>query len=851
METQGISDNINESNLTPAVLQYLKIKKKHNDCLVLFRMGDFYEAFFDDAKTLAQDLNIVLTSKGKGEKKVPLAGIPYHSVYNYLKKLIEKGRKIAICEQLEDAKFAKGLIKRDVVRIITPGTLIEENLLSTSNNYLLSVSKPDKTKAISYGMADISTGELFFFSNYALDEILDKFLPSEVILDNNDISILESLKKRGLFYTVVENAELNSAKGFLKEFFEVSDLSCFGISDNEIIPIANLIKYIAENLKLSKSHFCTVKRINFDEYLEIDSNTATNLELVKSMRDGSENNTLFSVLNYTSTVMGKRLLKFWLTKPLRKIDKINNRLDLVEKFYFNSKLLSYIHDQLKEISDIERVLTRIKLRNTSKKDLLSLRNSLEHSLEIVNSLKADSYEVFERIFVKNPEFLTQETMLSVENYLSNILSLMNELSLAIDDTFDESILIKQGYSKELDELKSLRSNLNSWLLDYEERERKRTGIKSLKVKYNSVFGFFIEVSKANLDKVPRDYIRKQTQVSSERFITDELHKKEIEILNLDERIANLEKELFEQVLKKIDESYNNLFYLSRAISYLDCIHSLAMVAQRNDYVKPIMHESFDLEIKELRHPVMEKVLTYFIPNDILMNEKERLLVITGPNMAGKSTIMRMTALAIVMAHLGSFVPAKKAKIPIVDKIFSRIGARDDIVSGQSTFMLEMLETAFILNNATERSFIILDEIGRGTSTYDGISLAYAIAEYIAKHIKAKTMFATHYHQLNELELNLDNVVNYYVEVKEENQKIIFTYRFLRGKIDKSYGIHVAKLAGLPDNVIKKAEFLMEMFELQEKKKAISSNLINQEEKSLVRENMNQIKQNKLSNYFEN
>ncbi|MEM5781966.1 MAG: DNA mismatch repair protein MutS [Candidatus Aenigmatarchaeota archaeon] len=824
------NQQIDETNLTPAVLQYLKIKKKYPDCLLLFRMGDFYEAFFDDAKILSEDLQIILTSKGKGEKRVPLAGIPYHSIYNYLKKLIEKGRKIAVCEQLEDPKYAKGLIKRDVVRIITPGTIIEDNLLSTSNNFILSVYS--NNSEFSFAISDISTGELYFWSNEQFSEVVNKFLPAEVLLHSEDKNLIKALEEKGIAYSICNTLSQENAITLLKEFFRVYDLSIFNFSQAEIIAVANLIKYLIENMRISKSHFTIVKKLISHEYLEIDSSTSSNLELVKNLRDGTEKNTLFQVLNFTKTPMGRRLLKNWILKPLRKIEKIKIRLNFVKAFFDNYSFLQQIADALSRINDIDRILTRINLRNTNKRDLQLLSKSLESSIEIIENVS----KAFDRInFSEVIEFYNEFQ----ENH-GKILELLNELNNAIDESLEENVLIKRGYSKELDNLKGLRDNLNNWLITYEESERKRTGIKSLKVKYNSVFGFFIEVSKANLDKVPKEYIRKQTQVSSERFITDELRAKEIEILNIDERISGLEKELFENLLKKIDQNYDLISKISKIVSYIDCIHSLAFAAIKNDYVMPEIHENYELEIYALRHPVMEKVLPYFIPNDVKLTNDERVMIITGPNMAGKSTIMRKTAIAIIMAHIGSFVSAKKAKIPIVDKIFSRIGARDDIISGQSTFMVEMLETAFILNNATEKSFIILDEIGRGTSTYDGMSLAYAIAEHIAKDIRAKTMFATHYHQLNELENSIPGVVNYYVEVKEEANNIIFTYRLMRGKIDKSYGIYVAKLAGLPEKVLRKAETLMELFERKERAK----------EKNLISTQSIEYKQNKLFNFFD-
>lgn len=790
----GQASLLNDQNLTPAVLQYLKIKKRYPDCLLLFRMGDFYESFLEDAKTLSEDLQIVLTARGKGDKRVPLAGIPYHSVSSYLKKLVEKGRKVAICEQLEDPKFAKGIVKRDVVRVITPGTIIEDSLLSIANNYIMAIMKSSPSE-YSISFADVSTGEFWFYTATDVLEELKRVQPTEVITPDNDANILSELTKLGIPHSLVEKLDFSSAEEFVKEFFGIATLSGYGIKKHEVPVVGILLHYLVENLRATKSHFSCLRRYDKSAYLSIDSTSAANLELVANMRDGSEKGTLFEVLNFTRSPLGRRRLKNWILQPLRDLGAIISRQEKVRVFYADQSLLNQVSEQLKGVHDVERIITRVRLGHASKRDILLLRDSLEAAYSLS--------QIFKHGVTLAGFFSELETFVDF--------SLLDMLSRSIDESPNEENLIKQGYDSELDSLRASKSTLDNWLVTYEEKEKNLTGIKSLKVRYNRVFGFFIEVSKSNLNRVPAYYERKQTQVSSERFTTKELRDKEAEILGLEERIAQKEKQLFDGVIAQIDNEFQKISALANLLADLDALHSLAFAALRNDYSMPVLTEGYELVLKECRHPVLEKKLPLFVPNDVQFSKSERMMIITGPNMAGKSTIMRQVCLAIIMAQIGSFVPAKKAVLPIIDKLFSRVGARDDILAGQSTFMVEMSETANILNNATEHSFIILDEIGRGTSTFDGICLAWSIAEYIAKRIGAKTMFATHYHQLNDMEGKIPGVVNYHVEVKEQGNSILFMHRLVRGGTDKSYGIHVARLSGLPEEILQRATLLMDFF----------------------------------------
>ncbi len=781
-----------ENSFTPAVMQYLRIKKKYPDCLLLFRMGDFYECFLEDAKVLSEDLQVVLTSRGKGEKKVPLAGIPYHALHQYLKKLIEKGRKVAICEQLEDPKFAKGIVKRDVVRVITPGTLIEESLLSFANNYLLVLSK--HKNVFGFALSDVSTGELYYGVTEDLIELINNVLPAEIVGDVDSIKAAERrIAELGIPHTTAEKLSDFDGAELLKSYFGVENIIALGfdVSTPEFYAVVLMANYLLQTLQ-QPSKFFVIRRYGSRDYVEVDSTTLSNLEVLKNQRDGTTKDTLFFVLDRTRTSMGKRLLRAWLLKPLKNVELIRKRQERIEILVNDRPLRESVMNGLKRFYDVQRIMMRLSLDKKDKNDVLQLRSSLMVILE----QRAALLKVIGSVD---------------DNKLQDLFMLVDLLNRSLDDDPGDQ-LIKSGFDPELDGLKHTRDSLDEWLLSYEEGERRRTGIKNLKVKYNKVFGFFIEITKSNLDKVPLDYERKQTQVGSERFTTRQLREKESEIIQIDERISEKEKQVFDRIVKELLSYKDDILRFADMVAELDVYCSLAEVADVKDYTRPHMHEGYELDLRMSRHPVLESKLHFFVPNDVHMDEEERLFIITGPNMAGKSTLMRQVCLIVLMAHIGSFVPCKKAKIPIVDRIFSRVGARDDISSGQSTFMVEMSETAYIINNATQRSLIILDEIGRGTSTYDGISIAWSIAEYIAENIRAKTLFATHYHQLNSLEGKVNGVVNYHVEVKEEGNKITFTYLLVKGGTDKSYGIHVARLAGLKEEVLKKAEFMMRFFE---------------------------------------
>ena len=783
----------NLSRMTPAVMQYLRIKKKYPNCVLLFRMGDFYETFMEDAKTISQDLQIVLTARGKGEKRVPLAGIPYHALEQYLKKLVEKGRRVAICEQLEDPKFAKGLVKRDVVRIITPGTIIEDSLLSISNNYIMCIARSGTTIGVSF--ADVSTGEFYTFEPKDVLEAIAMISPAEIISTFNDPGIEKRINELGIPSQIVNDLDFIQAKEFLLGFFSIATLEGFGIEESRASVMSSgvLLHYLVEALKVTPSHFSSIRLQDVSDYLEIDSTTLENLEILRSQRDGSEKNTLYSTLNFTRTPMGKRRLANWLSRPLKKLGPILERHSMVERLLSDPGLLDRISSSLSGVYDLERICTRIKLERANKRDLLLLRDSL---LAIAGLAESDSISV---VF---PGFVISE----------KILFQIDLLNRSVDESNDPDHLVKKGYDSELDTLRTAKDELGKWLMDFEQKERDRTGIKTLKIRFNRVFGFFIEIPKSQVAKVPGEYIRKQTQVNSERYTNEELSAKETEITGIEERILSREKAVFSEVVSRVSADFTELVALTASVSEIDLIHSFAMASRKNDYVRPVMHESYDLILKECRHPVMERALPMFVPNDLKMDRDEKMFIITGPNMAGKSTIMRQACIAILMAHSGCFVPCKSARIPITDRLFSRIGARDDIVSGKSTFMVEMSETAKILNNATYRSFVILDEIGRGTSTYDGICLAWSIAEHLVKNIGSKALFATHYHQLNSLQDELKGVANYHVEVKEDGSEIVFTHRLVKGGTDRSYGIHVARLSGLPEGVIARARNLMELFE---------------------------------------
>lgn len=811
--------------LSPGMRQYMDVKNKHPDCVVLFRMGDFYETFYEDAKTVAKELDIVLTARGKGEKRAPLAGIPYHALDSYLGKLVKKGYKVCIVEQLEDPKKAKGLVKRGVVRIITPGTIIEDNILNKdNNNFIMSLNKEDDIYGITF--ADISTGEFLTAElkdeNKLLGEI-EKFNPAEIItpISFYESNIIKNIKQRDFCINSYDDRHfwIDKASSTLKEHFKVHNLDGFGIQDKQVSITSSgaLISYLKETQMNSLAHINSIHLYNIEEYMILDSATQRNLELLKNIRDGTTRGTLFAIINKTTTSMGSRKLKKWLLRPLINVKKINKRLDAIEELVDNTLLREEIKDILSHFSDIERITARIIYNTANAKDLVALKNSLDLIPKLKHLMKECT-----------SDFLTN---IKDMDELKQVAELINQ---AIKDepaaTLREGNMIRRSYNHELDELRDISSSGKRWITELEEKEKQKTGIKSLKIRFNKVFGYFIEVTKANLHLVPKEYIRKQTQVNSERFITEELKHKEDLILSSQDKIYALEYELFQNILNKVSGNISTIQDIADKISSLDCFLSLSITASENNYIRPETNELDEISITGGRHPVVEKIEPSFVDNDCILNEKQRMKIITGPNMSGKSSYLRQNALIVLLAQIGSFVPAKQSIIGIVDRIFTRVGAYDDLSMGQSTFMVEMNETASILNNATSRSFVILDEIGRGTSTYDGFSLAWAIAEYLITKINAKTLFATHYHQLNKMSEEFPNIKNYNILVNEKEDDIIFLRKIVEGGTDKSYGIQVAKLAGLPDQVINRAKVLMKTLEEEDKiMKKLETQVISQKQ----------------------
>lgn len=778
--------------LTPGMQQYMDIKNKHEDCIVLFRMGDFYETFFEDAKTCARELEITLTARGKGETKAPLAGIPYHSLDPYLAKLVKKGYKVAIVEQMEDPKQAKGLVKRGVARIVTPGTVFEPMILQEGHsNYLVSIAKSSDDIGIS--ACDVSTGEFIttHIKETTLINELKRLNPAEIIIPMSleESKFSKTLADHGFMISIFDDRHYYNAKDTLQNFFNVINLNAFNLqSDLSVQASGALISYIKSNQVQSLDHIKKIHSYTIDEFMHLDSSTIRNLEVTSNLFGKDAEGSLLGVLDTTKTPMGKRLIRKWLTMPLKKAANINDRLDAVQDVFDRPIERDLLSRELESMYDIERLIGRVSFGNANPKDLVSLRLSLE----ILPKIK-------EMCTLFNARLLSEISTLPDLSYSAQLIK--NAIKDEPNTTLREGNIIESGYNKDLDELRGISASGKSFLAELEEREREKTRIKSLKIKYNRVFGYFIEVTKSNINLVPDHYIRKQTQANSERYITEELKEMESKILGAQERIVELEFNLFLEVIDKLKSEIESVQVVAKHLAQLDCILCFAQVAQKKGYTRPELTED-TLEIIDGRHPVIEAFSNVaFIPNDCTFNSQKSMMIITGPNMAGKSTFMRQVALIALMSHAGSFVPATSAKIPLIDKIFTRIGAYDDLVSGQSTFMVEMSEAANILNNATRKSLVILDEIGRGTSTYDGLSLAWAIAENLHTKIKANTLFATHYHHLNDLAKKHPGIGNYSIAIEEEEDKIVFLHKIIKGGTNKSYGIEVAKLAGVPKEVI--------------------------------------------------
>lgn len=808
--------------LTPMMRQYLEIKDKYNDCVLFFRVGDFYEMFFDDAKEISRELELVLTGKDCGlEERAPMCGIPFHAANSYIQRLIHKGYKVAICEQVEDPQTAKGLVKRDVIKIITPGTYIDNSVgVDNLNTYLVCIYEDGDR--IGLASTDISTGEFKVTSfnslkSTLLDE-LTKISPKEIIVDKSmSEDLIEDIVNAT--YAIITKRNLNefnvSNNELISQFSEV-EVSDLDESSNMACRV--LLRYIFETQKISLTNINFLESYDIVNFMTIDGNSRKNLELTMNIHEKTKKGSLLWVLDKTATAMGARALRRIIDEPLIIKEEIEKRLDGVEELVNNISLNDDLRIVLKDIYDIERIVGKISSANVNAKDMISLKSSLEKIPNIKRELK----DVNSSLLVEYEKNLDE--LRDVYELLDR--AIIDEPSLSIK----EGNIIKEGYNEEIDSLRQAKLHGKEWIAALESSEREETGIKSLKVGYNKVFGYYIEITKANYSMIPEGrYIRKQTLSNCERFITPELKEVEEKILGSEEKLINLEYELFVDVRNKVENEIARLKKSARIIGNLDAFSTLALVALENDYVKPTINEEGVIDVQEGRHPVVEKVINKgeFVSNDTYLNTTtNELLIITGPNMAGKSTYMRQVALITLMAQMGSFVPAKSANISICDKIFTRIGASDDLAGGKSTFMVEMWEVSNILKNATPKSLVLLDEVGRGTSTYDGLSIAWAVIEHIcsSNNLRCKTLFATHYHELTKLEGVIDGVKNYSVAVKEIEDNVIFLRKIIEGGADQSYGIEVAKLAGLPKDVIDRAKAILEKLESEGKELTIDSNI---------------------------
>ena len=809
------------SEITPMMQQYYQIKEKYRDAILLFRVGDFYETFGEDAKVASKELNIALTATGRGKgatRKIPMAGVPFHAVTPYIKQLIKKGYKVAICEQVWD-KERKDVETREVVRLITPGTVIEDTFLEERiSNYLMCVNLVDGKVGVA--IVDVSTGEFSVTeleddaAHSSLLNEVERVKPAEIILPESLELALElgrdtcTISRYDDYYF-----DYKTAYTTLLNHFGVISLDGFGCGELKagITAAGAVISYLRDTQKKVLSHIKPLKTFSVSDYMVLDSVTVRNLELFNNIRDGTQRGTLISVLDKTLTGMGSRLLKKNLQFPLLDIGEIKRREEAVNEFYADILLRESLKAVFKETYDIERIISRVSYGNANARDLISLKRSLLQINELRVILKKCRAEK-----IKNARrALKSNTFSEVVDLVER--SILEEPPI----TVKEGGLIKKGFNAELDELRTIKHEGRRWLAEFEEHEKARTGIKSLKVGYNKVFGYYVEVRKTWIEQVPDSYIRKQTLTGAERYITEELKAYEAKALSAEERIKELEYELFERIRKDVAKRAKEIQEAANSIAELDMLLAFADVAAGNGYCCPEVNEGDEIAITAGRHPVVEKeVKEGFVPNDVRIGEDNRLMIITGPNMSGKSTFMRQTALIVLMAQLGSFVPAKEAKIGVVDRIFTRVGAYDDLSMGQSSFMVEMSETANILNNATERSLIILDEIGRGTSTLDGVSIAWSVGEYVNQRLKAKTMFATHFYELTELADTFDSVKCYNVSIKEVADEIFFIRKVVEGRGSKSYGIQVAKLAGLPDEVIESAKSVLKRMESEMERERI-------------------------------
>ena len=807
------------AGLTPMMQQYFQIKEQYKDTILFFRLGDFYEMFFEDAILASKELEIALTGKDCGLKeRAPMCGVPYHAVDSYIAKLIENGHKVAICEQTQDPSEAKGLVERQVIRVVTPGTVLESSMLEEkTNNFLLSLKKDGNA----YGLSgvDVSTGE-FFISEITSGNVEDKLLdemariqPSEILISedlSSDSSFLNTIRSRfSPFITSYHEwaYQWSNAYRCLLEHFRVQSLDGFGCQGMKpgICAAGALLEYLSETQKNALQHINRIKAYFPQSYMMLDAAARRNLELTETIRGKGKKGSVLWLLDQTNTAMGGRMLRQWVQQPLIQKEAVEDRLNAVEEMIHHPLWMDEIREQLGKVHDLERLVSRITFGNANARDMLSLKDSLA----ILPAVKDLLAQCRSRLLAEFHEKM---------DVLENIQGLL-EKSIFEDPPISlrEGSLIKDGWNEELDQYRLAMTDGKKWIASLEQQEREQTGIRNLKIGFNKVFGYYIDVTKPNLSLVPDSYMRKQTLANSERYITPELKEMENTIMGAEDKSIRLEYRLYTEIREQTAAQDSRIQNVAGILAVLDALYSLARVSYENDYVRPEIREDGVLQIRDGRHPVVEKALPHglFVPNDTDMKTGEdHFMIITGPNMAGKSTYMRQVALIVLLAQIGCFVPAREAKIGLVDRIFTRVGASDDLASGQSTFMVEMSEVANILNNATSKSLLILDEIGRGTSTFDGLSIAYAVVEHICEEpsLKAKTLFATHYHELTELEGSLPGVKNYRVAVKEQGDDILFLRKIVRGGADRSFGIQVAKLAGLPDAVVERAKKILKQLE---------------------------------------
>lgn len=810
---------------TPLMKQYKEIKDKHQNAILFFRVGDFYETFFEDAKLISKELGLTLTKRSREKNiDIPLAGVPYHSISTYISKLISLGYNVAICDQVENPKDAKGIVRREVTKIITPGTVVDTEFLDDKkNNYVMSINIDEKKNIVGMAYTDLTTSEFFATEIkeknidlliYRLVGEINKIAPAEIVMDiKNYDKFYKSLEKYILNQKIQINTieKVKDAKKFICDTFNIISISVFNLDDKEnaLLSSANLINYIKELQKIDEIPFTKISYNIVDEFMDLNLTTQNNLDIFPK-RNGDSKATLLGVLDECVTSMGSRYLKRILKNPILDINELEKRYNLIDYFFSNVVLREEVREVLKNIYDIERIISKINLGTENGKDFLALKYSISECLKLDNLLDSKIINI------------NNKKLKELYNIIENTINENAPFSIR------EGGILKDGVSKELDELRDISENGKTYILNLEASEKQKTGIKTLKIKYNKIFGYFIEITKNNIDLVPDYYIRKQTLVNNERYIIPELKEYEDKILGAKSRINTIEYEIFKEISRSINEYRDIILDLSKGIAFLDLIVNFAHIAVKNNYVRPTISNNFDLEIDGARHVIVENLIKpeKYIENNVHFDNEKSLIILTGPNMSGKSTYMKSIALNIIMAHIGCFVAAKSANIPLTDKIFTRLGASDDMLSGQSTFMLEMTEVANILHSATKNSFIILDEVGRGTSTYDGISIATAITEYIHNKIGAKTIFATHYHELTELEKELENSVNFRVEVKENGKEVIFLRKIVNGGADRSYGIEVAKLSGIPKEILIRARKIL--FKLEKRRHIIEEKMKNEQ-----------------------